>query len=178
MDHFNKDIIGWFTFERLYRDMAAKFPSGSRMVEVGVYEGKSFAFLAVEMVNAGKEFELTAIDSFTFEDEHTKENILHVFMRNMLPMQGKYKVLKAQSDESAANFENGSLDFVFIDADHVYTNCKKDILAWLPKVKRGGILAGHDYCKEHPGVIQAVDEIFADSWNKDYLDELCWVYEC
>lgn len=56
-----------------------------------------------------------------------------------------------------------NLDLVFIDANHEYSQVRKDILNWLPKVRRGGLLAGHDYDQNIPmfsGVKQAVDEIF------------------
>lgn len=56
-------------------------------------------------------------------------------------------------------------DLVFIDGNHEYTQVKEDILSWLPKVKPGGLLAGHDYDPSIPifdGVKRAVDEIFGD----------------
>lgn len=70
------------------------------------------------------------------------------------------------------------LDLVFIDANHEYMQVKKDILAWLPKVRYGGILAGHDYAPEIPmfsGVKQAVDEIFGNKvmLGKDRL----WIHK-
>jgi hypothetical protein len=43
---------------------------------------------------------------------------------------------------------------------HDYENVKADILAWKPKVKPGGIMAGHDYGPHAPGVIKAVNEVF------------------
>jgi predicted alpha/beta hydrolase family esterase len=51
------------------------------------------------------------------------------------------------------------LDFVFIDADHKYESVKADIAAWLPKVRPGGHIAGHDYHSDWPGVQKAVDEV-------------------
>ena len=61
----------------------------------------------------------------------------------------------------AANlFEMASLDFVYIDACHDYRKVKNDICAWLPRVRSGGIIAGHDYDRHHGGVMKAVDEIF------------------
>ncbi len=175
MEHYNDSIIGWFTFSRLYKDMVEKFPSGSRFVEVGVYEAKSFSYLLVEAFNSGKDFDIIGVDSFTFHDEHVNKNILDVFLENAKKANYNFSYIKGQSDESADAFEDGSLDFVFLDADHVYKSIHKDILAWRSKIKPGGILAGHDYCEAHPGVAQAVDEIFGESLNKEYLDELCWV---
>lgn len=58
-------------------------------------------------------------------------------------------------------FNDNYFDLVFIDADHSYEGCIKDIKAWYPKVKLGGIICGHDY--DHPDqgeVKKAVDEYF------------------
>ena len=66
--------------------------------------------------------------------------------------------------DGAQHYDDKSLDFVFIDAGHDYTSVKKDIDAWLPKVKSGGILAGHDFMNEYSGIIQAVIDTF-DYWE-------------
>tara|TARA_R110001592_G_scaffold238122_1_gene497442 strand:+ start:79 stop:651 length:573 start_codon:yes stop_codon:yes gene_type:complete len=62
----------------------------------------------------------------------------------------------------ASQFADNSIDFVYLDADHKYEPVKEEIEAWFPKVKQGGILAGHDYTErshiEEFGVIPAVDE--------------------
>lgn len=71
-------------------------------------------------------------------------------------------VLHMDSLEAASSFPDGFLDFVFIDADHSYAGVCKDIVAWLPKLKIGGLLSGHDY--NNPGeklgkdVKRAVDD--------------------
>lgn len=170
MEHFNQNFIGWFTFPRLYKDMINKFPDGSKFVEVGTYEGASFAFFIVEMINAGKHFDVTGVDSFTFA------GLLDKFTKNMEPVKDKFNVIIDQSWSAADSFADKSVDFVFIDADHVYENVKKDILAWAPKIKPGGVIAGHDFVNYHPGVIQAVCEIFGErNICRDYLDENCWM---
>ena len=58
-----------------------------------------------------------------------------------------------------ARVNREAFDFVFIDADHSYEAVRADILAYRPLVKRGGILAGHDYAPKWEGVRQAVDEL-------------------
>jgi uncharacterized Rossmann fold enzyme len=73
------------------------------------------------------------------------------------------KILRQDSREAAKAIPDGSLDFVFIDADHSYEGCRADIEAWRPKIKKGGFISGHDY--ENPdfpawGVKQAVLEFF------------------
>jgi FkbM family methyltransferase len=54
-------------------------------------------------------------------------------------------VLREKSEDAAARFRDGQLDFVYIDAQHHYEAVKQDLALWLPKIRRGGILAGHDY---------------------------------
>ena len=65
--------------------------------------------------------------------------------------------MKKSSVEAAPELEDGSLDFVFIDANHSYDAVKNDIIAWAPKVRSGGVLCGHDY-NSFPGVQKAVDD--------------------
>lgn len=62
------------------------------------------------------------------------------------------------SVEAAALIDDASLDFAFIDADHSYEGVRADIRAWLPKVKPGGLLCGHDWSAAFPGVVRAVSE--------------------
>ena len=72
-------------------------------------------------------------------------------------------IIRRPSVEAARQIRDGSLDFVFIDADHTYEGCKADIDAWLPKIRKGGFISGHDYENtEFPawGVKRAVDERF------------------
>jgi len=69
------------------------------------------------------------------------------------------KLIQCDSVDAAGFFHDGALDMVFVDADHSYTAAKSDILAWLPKVKRGGYIGGHDYGVAGYGVKQAVDEL-------------------
>lgn len=53
-----------------------------------------------------------------------------------------------------------SLDFVYIDAGHEYIEVKLDFMAWYPKVRKGGIVSGHDYgINTCQGVKQFVDEM-------------------
>lgn len=168
------------TFEKFYSEMVNRFPTGSRFCEVGTYSGMSAAYLAVEMINAGKTFDLTFVDSFTFIDEVTGLNIMDQFIKNMEPIDCNVTIIKEQSWAAADMFEDGTVDFLMLDADHIYESVKKDILSWLPKIKKGGIISGHDYCdprwwdNDHPGVAKIVHELFGDDWGKEYLEEKIW----
>lgn len=76
-------------------------------------------------------------------------------------------IVRSDSVAAAADIADGSLDFVFVDADHSYAGCLADIDAWHPRLKPGGLLCGHDYDRtDLPnarwGVKQAVTE-FAEA---------------
>lgn len=69
------------------------------------------------------------------------------------------EILQDYSTHSSLKFQDRSIDFIYIDACHTYKCVKEDIICWLPKIKIGGILAGHDYDKiAWPGVVNAVNE--------------------
>lgn len=177
MEHFYESIEGWFTYPLLYKDMVTRFPSGSHFVEVGTYAGRSLAYLIVEIINAEKDIKVTAIDSFIGFDPSVYlqgRDLSDKFYANMYPIKDKFNVLVGNSWDAATKFDDNSLDFVFIDADHKYQSVVNDILAWMPKVKIGGVLAGHDY-PSYPGVVKAVNEIFGDKFDRSYIDESVWL---
>jgi len=81
------------------------------------------------------------------------------------------------SGEAAAK-HSGLVDLAFVDADHSYEAASSDIKYWLPKVRPGGILAGHDYTSVFPGVVQAVHELVAAQDADLHLgpDWMWWVH--
>ena len=82
----------------------------------------------------------------------------------------KASVLHMSTKDAAKFVADGSCDVVFIDADHSYEGAKEDIQNWLPKVKKGGWIGGHDYLNPDPrfeGVDLAVDELFTGEVLRD-----------
>jgi len=68
------------------------------------------------------------------------------------------KLLKMTSMDGLHHVPDGSLDFVYIDGNHDFDHCMQDIIEWSKKVKRGGIVSGHDYYDfKYAGVKLAVD---------------------
>lgn len=55
------------------------------------------------------------------------------------------RMIKETSNRASRMFGDGQLDFVYIDANHRYPHVMEDLSSWYPKVKAGGVLAGHDY---------------------------------
>jgi len=56
-------------------------------------------------------------------------------------------------------------DSIYIDACHEFAECKADIQAWLPMLRPGGVIAGHDYWTPNIGVMEAVNELFPDRFT-------------
>lgn len=105
---------------------------------------------------------------------------------------GRYpgaNLIKGESVPVSEEFEDGSLDFVFIDADHSYEAVKQDIEAWYPKVRSGGIVSGHDYFESPKKTVQVISavnefvkkhnlELQTTEWDEEnpYRDDRqpCW----
>jgi predicted O-methyltransferase YrrM len=69
--------------------------------------------------------------------------------------------IKKSSVEASKEFTDEHFDLIYIDAAHDYNSVKEDILTWLPKIKPGGYIAGHDY-RYDPNiqVYEAVNDLF------------------
>lgn len=171
----------WFTYPHLYKKMVEKFPSKSKFVEVGSWKGKSAAYLAVEIINSNKDIKLDCVDTWKgsaehVDDEYVKKNSLYeLFIKNTFSLSSVINPIKMDSVDASKKYEDNSIDFVFIDANHKYIHVKNDIEAWFPKVKIGGVMAGHDYKNGWTDVDKAVDEFFKDKKITD--TESCWFYE-
>lgn len=78
-------------------------------------------------------------------------------------------IIREWSWDAVKRFEDGSLDFAFIDSDHSYEGVLGEIKRWLPKVKTTGFIGGHDFgnLPRFPGVELAVREVFGDDIEID-----------
>lgn len=160
-----KDTPGWFDFADFYNYIGNYFESGI-FVEIGTWKGLSIKYLAGRVKN--KNIQIVGIDTFQgTAGEHDDDidvingTLYQTYLKNIQPY--SIRTIIGRSDETYINFEDNSIDFVFIDADHHYQSVKKDIELWYPKVRTGGIISGHDYAYGGEcGVIPAVNEAFPD----------------
>ena len=168
----------WFNYASVYKMIVEQAKDNSKFVEVGSWKGRSAAYMLVEIINSKKNIQLTSVDNWI--DQISYEIYLNN-MREFLSIPSLYRHFRESSADGAAFFEDNSLDFVFIDACHLYECITLDINSWLPKVKKGGILAGHDYNlddptnPEHAGVIKAIDELFPK--DRITIKDTCWIYQ-
>ncbi len=85
-----------------------------------------------------------------------KEDVRAAFERNMAELEVPVSILPLPSVQAAARFAHCSCDLVFLDASHDEASVLADLEAWYPKVRPGGLLAGHDFDPAIPGVSRAL----------------------
>jgi hypothetical protein len=105
------------------------------------------------------------------ESSRSRDYDMHLAMVAMDQFYGRYSVFRMTSEEAVTNFADESVGIVYIDALHEYEDVKKDIELWYPKVQRGGIISGHDFDAELPGVVRAVEEFRKSSGLRIYLTD-------
>jgi predicted O-methyltransferase YrrM len=134
----------------------------NRGAEVGVLDGDTSEYLLKRFPT----LQLYSIDPYVdySEHEHNRTRALmnkhEMHARNKLVPFGQRSVLiKDFSVPASQQFADNSLDFVFIDAIHTYEAVSEDLQAWVPKVRVGGLIMGHDISWE--GVQRAVSEFGA-----------------
>jgi predicted O-methyltransferase YrrM len=119
-------------------------------------------------------------------DKYIRERLngrphLDVFMDNIEPVKEKVVVHRGYKDEVVLSWpKDQKIDFLFIDADHSYEAVSTDWKDWSPYVRKGGIIAFHDYYRDieggHPGVRRFVDESIdgVETENLYYVTGMAW----
>jgi len=198
MDHRIENIEGWMhkkELEWLFKE-ATQIPENSLIVEIGAWMGRSSAALYT-----GSDFNKTvvSIDTWKGSEEHQPYNpaenkdIFEIYKKNMRMfgiepknyldyypqkpnrIQGNFYI-KGDSVESAKYFEDESIDWLFIDGYH--KGLSGDLDAYIPKLKIGGLLSGHDYFCFYDSIQQEIhkrfyiNQIVESIWIK-FIGEYC-----
>jgi len=128
-----------------------------KIVEVGVKFGRTTFFL----LDNHPDITIYSVD--TDISKFYNNDVKIRYGNRLIPIQGNSYIV-------AEKIPDNSVDLVFIDADHSYNAVKKDILAYTPKLKNGGLLTGHDI--DYPGVNKAVNELIE---NYDVGPNHVWI---
>jgi hypothetical protein len=186
MHHFFQTIEGWFTYPHFYQQLVKQAKSDYHFVEVGTWKGKSAAFMAVEIINSGKNIKFDCVDTWNGSIEHhdinspfyeplllIKDGLYNQFLENINPVKNLINPIRSTSFAASELYNDKTLNCVFIDASHEYQDVYSDIKNWMPKIKKGGILAGHDFS------YGPVREALKDALGDGYIDfgEDVWIYK-
>lgn len=132
-----------------------------KLVEIGSDLGESTCIFA----GYGIFNKVFAVDTWPNPERHD------IFLKNLKLYSDIIIPMKMTSEVAAVNWLGGEVDVIYIDANHSYENVLSDIGNWSKKVKRGGIIAGHDYSIDAwPGVHKAVNECFGSQKIKVFSD--------
>ena len=173
-------IEGWFSGldAQFVRSICKSIHDGV-VVELGFYAGKSTAIMAsICKINNNT---YHAVDNCAGTDPRDpatqaqqSRDMRQVFEDNMrsLRIWDYLNVHVMDSTASATMFDDESVDFCFVDASHKAEDVERDIEAWWPKIKSGGVLAGHDWMwKSVRGVVKA----FAECHQLNFVaEDNCW----
>jgi len=164
------NIQGWFDFADIYQQMVNHFPNGSRFVEIGSWLGRSTVFMAEQIKRSGKSISLDAVDKWEGIAELVNDirwgwnyldaSFYDMFLENLKLCNVDEYVFPIRANSLVAHtlYPDESIDFLFLDTDHQFHTLTKELEYWYPKVKKGGIIAGHDL--NWPGVKTAVALFF------------------
>ncbi len=139
-------------------------------VEVGVAAGEYSKTLA----KANPQMKFYGIDPWQPQKgyrDYTRQttfNKLYEDAQSRLKDLPNYEFMRMTSLEALDKFDDNSLDFVYIDADHSFTQVANDIHGWLAKLRPGGIISGHDYFKpKNMAKIHVVQVLngYTDAWK-------------
>ncbi|MEY4939497.1 MAG: hypothetical protein RIQ93_1232 [Verrucomicrobiota bacterium] len=171
---FRDDDMGSLVERGYLFQLANDLPPDAVVVEIGSWTGASTCFIAGGLKGASPK--ISAVDNFQgfstcpedvvwyqrYFRQIGSDSTLPAFQRNVAALGFSDRVRPIVSDSLAyaGQFRtNGILaDFVFVDGDHSYAACQADISAWLPLLKRGGVLAFHDFGSRAQGVTRAIFE--------------------
>ena len=196
---YYETVPGWFDYSDLYTWAVNGAPPNSILVEVGVFLGRSSAFMMEEIAAANKGLSFYCIDLFKITPDDAAEGgdgqmpwgenarlwkermggdklyeTAKWYLEHSPAAASLSQMIQGDSAESAALFQDNSVHFGFIDASHLYPNVKRDMAAWYPKIKQGGYLAGHDWISG-PEVRQAVTEFADQNGLQIGVANNCWV---
>lgn len=171
-----ESVPGWMSINELewLASRAAELKAGERWVEIGTWKGRSFSSVALAVPDGCT---VLAVDHWngSIGEQNTFHADAEVACVEFFKTYFAIKEMRSKTDlyfnaigslAAARIFPDRSLATVFLDGSHDYESVKADILAWLPKLRKGGLLCGHDATM--PGVQRALyDTIGKGKWKHE-----------
>jgi hypothetical protein len=151
-------------------EMLNRIPKASVCAEIGVFNG-NFSQCIIDVINPRRLFLVDIFSGQMVSGDKNGENVQQINLyQSYFDLYRKYlnnpsvSLYRGPSGHFLSLLPDGYLDFIYIDGDHSYKGVKIDIELARKKVKPGGVICGHDYTPQFPGVVQAVDE-FCTGYN-------------
>jgi len=139
-------------------DLARQLSPGDIWVELGCFVGRSLLAVGLSLPD---ECGLISVDCNWGSIVRQGLTAHELFREIGQSRQGQLSLhaVRDRSEQAYRFYPDQSIDVVFVDADHSYEATRESIEVWLPKIRPGGVICGHDYNLESwPGVVRAVDD--------------------
>jgi predicted O-methyltransferase YrrM len=173
------EIFGWFNYEKIFDRAVNIANQKSNFLEIGCFLGKSTKYLCDKIKSSNKEIDLYVIDLFVAQEIECQNielkagtDTLNIFKKNLTGFD--INITKGDSNIVFSKFKDEYFDFIFIDGNHEYEYVKSDLKNFYPKLKSGGIFAGHDYT-EDCGVPIAVNEFATQNKKNIEIIDTSWL---
>lgn len=158
-----------------------------RVLEIGTFKGESMQLFKDYL---GEDITFITIDPWTkiqwsTEIDHKVKldfagNFEQSTNEKILQMENVGK-MKFKSDDIHEMFADGYFDMIYIDGDHSYEAVRNDILNYMPKVKSGGWVCGHDYNHNfaHGTFAEALTKSIDDTLGKPDMvfEDSSWIHK-
>lgn len=167
--------------KRTRKSVLKHFPKGMTMAEIGVYRGayskeivktEPSTLYLVDIwkhVNDGGIY--SELDGCNDSDKRHAKNMTNV--QNYFSANPAVKVVQSDGVEFSKSIPDGHLDCVYIDGDHTFDGCLRDLRAFESKISNAGFMYGHDYTNNYAWiqVPQAIDVFLAENptWELRYI---------
>ena len=161
-------------------ELLSKMGPDLKGIEIGVSTGVNSYILLEECPNISK---IVGVDPFeeyqdwsSFVHQDHQDSMYTLFLENIEHMKDKFELIKLKSCNAAPRLKDNEYDFLFIDGDHSMRAVLTDLDKYVPKVKKGGIIAGHDaglqgvnmalhsWCRRHNIDLNRVHLIENNAW--------------
>jgi|WetSurSiteA1Bulk_404760.scaffolds.fasta_scaffold115555_2 hypothetical protein len=88
-----------------------------------------------------------------------QEGYMQEAIERLKPHEGRYQIIRKFSVDAAQDIADESLDFIYIDAMHTWKAVTADLNAWYPKLRKGGLMSGHDFFNDYGSYHQMCFEV-------------------
>jgi hypothetical protein len=138
-------------------EILKNIPDKSSGIEVGVLHADLSIFLLENCLKIKKLYLIDPwkkynkeeyVDSVNEKSQKEYDEIYLSVKQRIKSHEERVELLRGESKEFENKFSENSLDFIYLDANHMYENVFNDISTWYPKIKKGGILFGNDFMED------------------------------
>ncbi len=153
-------------------NMLQHMPKNGVVAEIGVFKG-DFSESIFKITKPSKYYLIDIWGSDRYNDKHLN-TVKSKFKKELKT--GQVEIIRALSFDGIQTLPDAHLDWVYLDTDHSLGTTRKELALLLPKMKPGGVIAGHDYIQGNwvggirYGVVEAVREICVNhDWELIYI---------